>query len=187
MTQSGDYPVPSEKVDRKENATQADVDAALAEVEDAMKKVLVKPGDKTEIIAAIEAAKKLDKKNYDTSAMTWNVFQKSIEDAQAVVDDPNAAQGTVNFALETLKDNIKKLGEPVTNKPSTDKDSDDGEEDEDADVAETEAPTTEAPTSQAPATTPAPEKKGGCGSSVALSALAIVGVIGTAVVLKKRD
>lgn len=32
-----------------------------------------------------------------------------------------------------------------------------------------------------------PKKEGGCGSSVALSALAIVGVIGTAVVLKKKE
>ena len=31
------------------------------------------------------------------------------------------------------------------------------------------------------------EKKGGCGSSVALSALAVVAVVGTAVVLKKKE
>ena len=174
-----------------EDATQADVDAALAELESAIKNVLAKPGDKTKLIAAIEAAKKLEKKNYDTSAMTWGVFEMSIDDAQTIVDDPNATQGAVDLALETLEGNIKKLGDPVSDKPSTDdkdaNDDADAEDGEDEEGEETEAPATQAPATQAPATTPAPEKKGGCGSSVALSALAIVGVIGTAVVLKKRN
>ena len=57
--------------------------------------------------------------------------------------------------------------------------------------APTQAPagddTTDAPATDAPATEAPKEDKGGCGSSVALSALAIVGVIGTALVIKKKE
>ena len=51
----------------------------------------------------------------------------------------------------------------------------------------TEAPeATEAPAvTEAPETTAAPEKSG-CGSSVAFSALAIVAIIGTAIISKKN-
>ena len=63
---------------------------------------------------------------------------------------------------------------PATNVPTTD-------------APETDAPATDAPATDAPATdAPAPANKG-CGSTVALSALAIVGVIGTALAIKKRD
>jgi hypothetical protein len=54
-----------------------------------------------------------------------------------------------------------------------------------ADDAETAAPTdgeeTEAPEEETEA------KKGGCGSSIALSALAVIGVVGTALVIKKKE
>ena len=64
-----------------------------------------------------------------------------------------------------------------------------------APAPETDAPATDAPETDAPETE-APtdddkkddeEEEGGCGSSVALSALAIVSVIGTALVIKKKE
>ena len=57
----------------------------------------------------------------------------------------------------------------------------------------TEAPVTEAPevtdapvVTDAPATTPAEPEKSGCGASVAFGSLAIVALLGTAIVFKKR-
>ena len=61
--------------------------------------------------------------------------------------------------------------EPVTEAPQTEV---------------TEAPATEAPATEAPAQTEAPKAEGGCGGMIA-GAVAIIALLGTALVIKKRD
>ena len=56
-----------------------------------------------------------------------------------------------------------------------------------AEPAETEAPETEAPATEAPEVTEAPAvEKSGCGSMIA-GAVAVVALLGTAIVFKKKD
>lgn len=50
----------------------------------------------------------------------------------------------------------------------------------------TEAPETEAPATEDPTTTEAPESEGGCGGMIA-GAVAIIALLGTALVIKKKD
>ena len=172
------------------SATQQEVDEALAALTMAIN-ALAKPGNKTALKSAITSAKALKRADYNVLAVTWNVFQTCIEEAEAVVADANATQGDIDLALENLNEKIKGLGEPAknnNNNNNTDDEDEDleDEEDEDTEDEETLAPVPQTPATQAPIVQPAPAKKG-CGSSVALSALAIVGAIGTALVIKKKD
>ena len=168
---------------KDESATQAEVDTATTVLEDAIE-ALELPGDKAKLETAITAAKNLVKSDYAVTTLVWNVFQKAIEDAEEVLADVNATQEDVDKALADLEEKVNSLESgDVTdekNPPVNDDNNKDENDDEDADA--TEAPATDAPATDAPA----PANKG-CGSTVALSALAIVGVIGTALVIKKRD
>ena len=180
------------------STTQADVDAAIAELEDGMKNVLKKLANKTALQTEVTAAKKLKRENYDTSDLTWNVFNKSIEDAEDIIDNPNATQTMVDDALQTLKTNITKLGEIIeapsssggNKKPAT-KDDEDDETDVIDDETESETlPTTQPPATQEPATQAASRTSGGrCSSSVVTTSVvvAIVATLGSAVVIKKKD
>ena len=176
------------------NATQEDIDAAVEALTKAIND-LAKPGNKDALTAAIKSAKELNQANYNVTALTWNVFQKAIEDAQAVIDDVNATQGNVDFALAELNEKIEGLGKPVTgddenddanNNAGENEGENDGAEDEN-DGAEDENTATDAPATDAPATD-APAKKG-CGSAVATTAvvLGLVATLGTALVIKKKD
>lgn len=175
------------------NATQEEIDAALEELTKAINN-LAKPGNKDALTAAIKSAKELNQANYNATALTWNVFTKSIDDAQAVVDDVNATQGDVDFALADLNEKIEGLGKPVTGDDENNDDANNnaGENEGENDGAEdentaTDAPATDAPATDAPATD-APAKKG-CGSAVATTAvvLGLVATLGTALVIKKKD
>lgn len=175
------------------SATQEEVDAALGALTMAIND-LAKPGNKTALKSAITSAKALKKSDYNVVSVTWSVFQTCIEEAEAVLNDENATQGDIDLILEELNEKIEGLGSPVKNNTNNNNNNTDDDEeldeDEDLDVEEDEdetaAPATQAPAVQAPIVQPAPAKKG-CGSSVALSALAIVGAIGTALVIKKKD
>lgn len=174
----------ADAVNKDAKAVQILVDNALANLTDAMAK-LGKPGDTSALKAKVDEAKALKQDNYNVTGLTWNVFVKCIEDAEKVLADESATQGDIDLALANLVEKMAALGDPKT--PVT---------------PETDAPATDAPATDAPETEDKDdedkdedkdddkkdeEKKGGCGSSVALSALAIVGVIGTAVVLKKKE
>ncbi|MBE6534011.1 MAG: hypothetical protein E7678_03460 [Ruminococcaceae bacterium] len=184
-------------VNANAEATQDEVDAATETLKKAIEK-LAKKADKTALSEAVENAKTLKQKDYNVTAFTWNTLMSKIEDAEALIANINATQAEVDFALSELKDKIESL-KPITpgssntdNKDEADKGEDKTDDATDAgdatdatDVA-TQQATVQIPPAQAPAATTAPAKKG-CGSSVAVSALAILGVVGTAVVLKKKE
>ena len=175
----------AEAVATDANALTVMVESALAAMNKAIE-TLGKPGDKTALNAKIAEAEALKKDDYKVTALTWNVFTKCIEDAKAVAADPDATQGDIDLALSNL---VTKMGElepkapaapeggdtPAETEPSTDK------------PAETNKPAEETEATEKKTEETEEEKKGGCGSSVALSALAIVGVIGTAIVIKKKE
>ena len=163
------------------DALQVQVNAALAALVDAQSK-LGKPGDPTALLAKIAEAEALKMEDFNVTALTWNVFVKAIEDAKAVAANANATQGDIDVALNTLAEKMASL-EPKAPAPSDPS----APSDPETDAPATDAPATDAPATDAPATEAPKEDKGGCGSSVALSALAIVGVIGTALVIKKKE
>ena len=175
------------------NATQEEVDKAAEDLEKAIKN-LAKKADKTELSEAVAKAKTLKKESYDVTAFTWNIFQGMIEDCEALIADINATQGQVDLSLAELKEKIEGLT-PIKNNGSSDNTDDgndeaDTEEATDASDAETEAATqatVQIPTAQATTAPANTAKKGGCGSSVAISALVVLGAIGTAVALKKKE
>lgn len=180
------------------STTQADVDAAIAELEDGMKNVLKKLANKTALQTEVTAAKDLKRENYDTSDLTWNVFNKSIEDAEDIIDNPNATQTMVDDALQTLKTNITKLGEIIeapsssggNKKPATKDDEDDKTDAIDDETESETLPATQAPATQEPATQAASRTSGGrCSSSVVTTSVvvAIVATLGSAVVIKKKE
>ena len=163
-------------VNEDANALQVMVDAALAAVVDAQGK-LGKPGDSTALKAKIAEAEALKEDDYK-SGLTWNVFAKALADAKAAAESRDSTQGDIDMALSTLVEAMGKIEKkPAAPAPETDAPA--------TDAPETDAPATEAPTDDDKKDDE--EEEGGCGSSVALSALAIVSVIGTALVIKKKE
>ena len=169
-------------------ATQSDVNAAKAAL-DAAVAALVKRGDKTELKALIEEYKALKETDWNGNTTAWGMFLKGIEAAEALCENADASEADVAGMITDLKDRKAALKAPENNGGA------EGDEPTvDPETPETDAPAgdeTDAPATDAPETE-APEKdteakKGGCGSSIALSALAVIGVVGTALVIKKKE
>ena len=171
--------------------TQSDVNEAKATL-DAAVAALVKRGDKTELKALIEEYKALKETDWNGNTTAWGMFLKGIEAAEALCDDADASEADIAGMITDLKDRKAALKAPTADEgaegdaPSTDAPADDAETEAPADDAETEAPADDAET-EAPADEETEAKKGGCGSSIALSALAVIGVVGTALVIKKKE
>ena len=170
--------------------TQSEINAAKAAL-DAAVAALVKRGDKTELKALIEEYKALKESDWNGNTTAWGMFLKGIEAAEKLCDDADASEADIAGMITDLKDRKAALKAPTGNEgaegdaPSTDAPADDAETEAPADGAETEAPADDAET-EAPADDETEAKKG-CGSSIALSALAVIGVVGTALVIKKKE
>ena len=171
--------------------TQSDVNAAKAAL-DAAVAALVKRGDKTELKALIEEYKALKESDWNGNTTAWGMFLKGIEAAEKLCENADASEADVAGMITDLKDKKAALKAPTADEgaegdaPTTDAPADDAETEAPADDAETEAPADDAET-EAPADEETEAKKGGCGSSIALSALAVIGVVGTALVIKKKE
>ena len=167
---------------------QSQVDKALKALEET-KITLIKIGDKTALKAAIDTAKTYTKDKYSGDAMKWGLFENALAAAEKVYADENADQTQVDDAKAKLESTQSKL---VASEPEAEDKGDNA-----GDTTNPDAPGASADGEVVDATEEATEgegeestdegKKKKCGSSVALSALAIVGVFGTALVIKKRD
>ena len=153
---------------------QTAIDNAAKALNSAME-ALIKRGDKTALKEAIEAAKKYTKENYSGNLTSWKMFENALKKAEAIYADDNSDQDTVDNIKADL---VLKQADLVT-VPGF--------------VPEKETEETEAQTedtdgaTESKEETDAPEKKGGCGSSVALSALAVAMLIGSAIAFRKKD
>ena len=170
--------------------TQSEINAAKAAL-DAAVAALVKRGDKTELKALIEEYKALKETDWNGNTTAWGMFVKGIEAAEALCDDADASEADIAGMLTDLKDRKAALKASTADEgaegdaPTTDAPADGTETEAPADDAETAAPADDAET-EAPADDETEAKKG-CGSSIALSALAVIGVVGTALVIKKKE
>lgn len=103
------------KVLGDKNATQAQVDAALKKLQDAKSKLT--DGYKTnKSDLNTEAGKDSDftkSPEYQNAAVSpeAEAYKKALEDANSVLDDPNATQAQVDEALRKLQDAKKKLAD----------------------------------------------------------------------------
>ena len=169
--------------------TQSDVNAAKAAL-DAAVAALVKRGDKTELKALIEEYKALKETDWNGNTTAWGMFLKGIEAAEALCENADASEADVAGMITDLKDRKAALqasennggaegDEPTADPETPGTDAPTGDE--------TDAPATDAPETEAPKADETEAKKGGCGSSIALSALAVIGVVGTALVIKKKE
>lgn len=172
-------------------ATQSKIDTDKAAL-DAAVAALVKRGDKTELKALIDECKALKEADWQGNPTAWTMFVKGIEAAEKLCENADASEAEVAGMLTDLKDKKAKLEASTGNEgaegdaPTTDAPADDAETEAPADGAETEAPADDAET-EAPADDETKAAKKGCGSSIALSALAVIGVVGTALVIKKKE
>ena len=154
------------------NFTNEEVAAAAERLKNAIE-ALEKPANKISLTLAISAAKDLAKKDFDVTTLVWNEFQSAIEDAEAVVNNVNATQKEVDEVLAALEAKVDTLVPKSKDKEDTKPE----KPDEETEASETTATETKAPA----------KSKKGCKSTVAISALAIVATVGTALVIKKRD
>lgn len=163
------------------DATASEVTKATDDLTDAIEGLVI-PGDTTALAAKVAEAKTVNKADYVIMGLTWANFETALASAEEILVS-GANQTAIDDALKALTDAITALGEKKPAAPETDAPETDAPE---TDAPETDAPATQAPATQAPATQPA-SNNGGCGSSIALSAIAVVGIIGTAVALKKKE
>ncbi len=154
------------------NFTNEEVAEAAERLKNAIE-ALEKPANKISLTLAISAAKDLAKKDFDVTTLVWNEFQSAIEDAEAVVNNVNATQKDVDEVLAALEAKVDTLVPKSKDKEDTKPE----KPDEETKATETTATETKAPA----------KSKKGCKSTVAISALAIVATVGTALVIKKRD
>jgi tetratricopeptide (TPR) repeat protein len=174
------------------NVPQSVADAALAELNTAIAS-LEKRANTTALKAALDEAKTLKEDEWNGDKIKWKMFANAIAEAEALLANENATQAQVDKVVEDLafrKSELVKVEKPADPTPAPGDPVDPGDPGDG-----TEKPTekvtdkeTEKDTEKGTETEKeTEEEKKGCGSSVALSALAIVGVIGTAVVLKKKE
>ena len=171
--------------------------SALKGITDALtkaKKALAKFGDKTPLKTLIDECKALKEADWQGNATAWKMFVKGIASAEEIYNKDGATQQEIAGIIDELtykKDSLKATAK--TDAPGTPDASEgengasDGTETEAPAGDETDVPATDAPETEAPAGDETEAKKGGCGSSIALSALAVIGVVGTALVIKKKE
>ena len=93
----------AEDVYKNAAAKQEEVDAQKAALQEAMD-ALVKAGepkaDTTELVAALEKAKGLNKPDY--TAKSWAVLEKAVADGNSILQNPKAKQKDVDAAVEAI-------------------------------------------------------------------------------------
>lgn len=108
----------------EDDAAQADVDKALADLNDAESKLEAKPADKPDkgsLTTAVDEAAKTDLNGYTKE--TVDAFKKALDEAQNVLKDENPTKEQIENALAKLdaaKKALKKDTTPDTGKPTPD-------------------------------------------------------------------
>ncbi|WP_238654374.1 S-layer homology domain-containing protein [Paenibacillus piscarius] len=89
------------------NATQEQVDAAVAKLTEAIGQLEKIKVDKTVLEGKVSEAGKLDKKEY--TAESWSNLELELAEANVVLNNPNATQEQVDVAVAKLTDAIDQL------------------------------------------------------------------------------
>lgn len=186
-----------------ENCTQTDIDSAASKLLERIDSLTLAQGNnsemdsaRTQLQATIDKAKSMKIEDYNITTQDWNEFQSMISESETALGNMLFSQIDIQIFNSNLESVIQQIEAKKKNTDST--------EAQGSGVAsESVAATQSATASQA--TTPATEKvtkvypkytapisQGGfvylgCDASVALSALAVVGIIGAAIAIKKKE
>jgi len=96
------------------DATQGEVDAAIAAINAAVEE-LIERADKTELQAAIDSTADLRKSMY--SLKTWKVLEAALENAEAIMADLDVLQPDVNAAVIDIEAAIEGLRKATASEP----------------------------------------------------------------------
>ncbi len=97
----------AKKVEGNADAVQKEVDDATFELSEALRNLVETDPGRTELNAALSAAKALRKDDYTPEA--WAVFQKALADAEAVFNNPKATKEQTAAAAASLKKAIEEV------------------------------------------------------------------------------
>ena len=149
------------------NSTADDVNEAKTALQDAVLALELKEADTTKLEEAIAKAEAL--KEVEWTDITYKMVTSAVNTAKALLDKAGVKQSEIDAATSDIEGRIDAL---VPSGEVAEPEGDEGDAtDAPADGGATDAPATQAPATQAPAAA-----KGGCGSSIAISALAIVAI-----------
>lgn len=109
MQEALDY---AKEVEAREDASQADADAAEAALREAVSKLVEKgettePADKTALRTVIHRAG--EKIEDDYTPESWALMQEKLEEAQRILEKENASQEEVDAAAKALREALAKL------------------------------------------------------------------------------
>lgn len=192
------------------NATQAHVNVAVRDLSDAIARlgreiVQTEAVDTTELRDVIATAIEYSRADFDVDDITWNDFQVELAEAITIFSNQNNTQEIIDNAKNNLIIAMEALEQyrVAVEDDTTDPSSTQGPNGENGGDIQSDTPT-ESETVTAKPTKPATEYveqtrpksttpflqggfiELGCDASVAFSALAIVGIIGSALVIKKK-
>lgn len=109
----------AQKVLANSDATQADVDAVLQNLNDAFKGLKATPADTAKLQAAYDKDKVLTNTDHKYTAASWTDFQAALAAAQKVLTNSNTTQTDVDTALQKLNDAYDGLTVNTGTKPDT--------------------------------------------------------------------
>ena len=104
----------AEKVLKNKNATQAQIDEALADLNAAVEALEAKP-DSSKLQSAVDAAKKLKEKDYTKES--FKALETARKAAEKVLKNKNATQAQIDEALEELNEAMANLKAASKGKP----------------------------------------------------------------------
>ena len=165
---------------------------------------LQKPGNKADLETALIVAKDKNKEYYQGNPDAWTAFEEAIRAAAIVFADANALQKDIDAAKENIfltQSNLKITPgvtipgdepEPLQTESATETETETEPVEESETVIETETETeteteSESVTEADTAKNNVVSYRGGCGSSVAVSALSVVCAIGVMIGVKKKE
>ena len=164
-----------------ETLNAIDVSALKSEAEQKLEVAPIPvPIDKSALIAEIDKAEALDKNEYTSSS--WTALEAALNAANAVNNNADATQEQVNTAKNNLAAAIgalEKLSADVPGDETTDSTEESTEKSTEESTKDTSDDKDDNKDYQI--------KFSGCGSSIALSAIAVVSAFGMALVIKKKD
>ena len=146
--------------------TADQISQAEKDLDDALDQMEVNEADFTQLKAAIAAFEALDPMEY--TVISYKMVEKTVADARELLTKDSVRQSRVNDIAARILDRIEML--VPSGYVGSDSDTDYGTSESSSDTGEN-----------------LEDLKSGCGSTVAISAVALICVAGTALVIKKKE
>ena len=156
--------------------------------------------DKTELEALLSHVSTLQRDDYDVSDQQWRSFITLVAEARSVFNTEEVTQADIDMVVGNISSamsylNQNKIGNELDTSETGIRETSGLKPQESEIIVATESPKLEVKTEKVKETRPkstTPFMQGGfidvnCGSSIAISAVAVVGIIGAALAIKKKE